>query len=89
MRVQGSRIRPAATFDRSVDVGMPRMRSRGREGWAVTTPTDSEWHAHMSKCLVKLSQGQREDFLERAGIMEYDGGLDRKDAARRAWRIVV
>jgi len=53
------------------------------------TPTDSEWHAHMSKCLAKLSRGQREDFLERAAIMEYDGGLDRKDAARRAWRIVV
>lgn len=52
-------------------------------------PTDSEWHAHMTQCLAKLSRGQREDFEERAGIMQYDGGLDRKDAARRAWRIVV
>lgn len=35
----------------------------------------------ISEC---LEEGMREWFEERAGIMEYDGGLSRAEAERRA-----
>lgn len=56
--------------------------------WPVP-PTGDEWHADMKRALDCLPQGKREDFEERAAIMEYDGGLARRDAERRAWEIVV
>jgi hypothetical protein len=31
----------------------------------------------------------REDFEERAAIMEFDGGLSRDDAEREAWALVA
>lgn len=38
---------------------------------------------------VAESQGLHETFEERAGIMEYDGGMSRKDAERAARLFVV
>lgn len=52
-------------------------------------PTDAQWHNTMQKLLANLPIGQREDFEERAGIMEFDGGLTRRQAEKRAWRIVI
>ena len=43
----------------------------------------------LRKTLEELDEGTREDFDERAGIMEFDGGLSRRDAERAAWQIVV
>ena len=41
---------------------------------------------------VQADSGTRlaaeEKFEERAGIMEFDGGLTREDAEAQAWRIV-
>lgn len=39
--------------------------------------------------LAEFDADTREEFHERAGIMEYDGGLAKIDAERSAWRIVV
>ena len=36
-----------------------------------------------------MTEAEREDYEERAGIMEYDGGLSREEAEREAWRIVT
>ena len=43
----------------------------------------------LTLALAKLDAGTREDFDERAGIMEHDGGFARVDAERYAWLIVV
>ena len=43
----------------------------------------------LEAALSKLDRGTREDFDERAGILEFDGGLSREDAEREAWRIIV
>ena len=51
--------------------------------------SDDEWHAAMKLSLEKLPLGKQEDFEERAAIMEYDGGLTRREAERRAWEIAV
>ncbi len=37
---------------------------------------------------LKVSDFLREGFEERAAIMEYDGGLSREEAEKRAWAIV-
>ncbi|MBM3775520.1 MAG: hypothetical protein FJW37_10195 [Acidobacteria bacterium] len=34
------------------------------------------------------SEAQRDDYEERAGIMEFDGGLSRDEAERAAWALV-
>ena len=36
-----------------------------------------------------MTEAEREDYEERAAIMEYDGGLSREAAEREAWRIVM
>jgi hypothetical protein len=36
-----------------------------------------------------LTEEQREDFEERAAIMEYDGGLPREEAEKLALKIVI
>ena len=36
-----------------------------------------------------MTEAEREDYEERAAIMEYDGGLSREEAERQAWRIVM
>lgn len=36
-----------------------------------------------------MTPAQRELFEERAAIMEYDGGLQRIEAERRAWAEVM
>jgi len=43
----------------------------------------------LEQALAKLDKGTREDFEERAAIMEFDGGLTRVAAERAAWQIVV
>ncbi len=43
----------------------------------------------LEQALAKLDRGTREDFDERAGILQFDGGHSREDAERLAWRIVV
>jgi len=35
-----------------------------------------------------LEQSVREEFEERATIMEFDGGLSRDEAEREAWALV-
>jgi len=39
--------------------------------------------------VAALSPDTREDFEERAAIMEYCGGLSREDAEREAFKIVT
>lgn len=36
----------------------------------------------------KLTKDQKEIWLERAAIMEYDGGLTRREANRRAYEVL-
>ena len=36
-----------------------------------------------------MTEAEREDYEERAAIMEYDGGLSREAAERAAWQIVT
>ena len=38
--------------------------------------------------LITRTGDAREDFEERAAIMEYDGGLSRDEAEREAWALV-
>lgn len=47
------------------------------------SPTQTE------KALALLSEAEREEYKERAAIMEYDGGLPRSEAERLALSIVV
>ena len=47
-------------------------------------PADLE-HQARERLVAPWDEDQRERFIERAGIMEYDGGLDRDDAERRAF----
>ena len=35
-----------------------------------------------------LTDAQQEDFEERAAIIEFDGGLSRKEAEQLAWQII-
>lgn len=35
------------------------------------------------------AEAMREAFLERAAIMEFDGGMSREDAERAAWALVL
>ena len=42
----------------------------------------------MQKIIASLSEDERADFEERAGIMEYHGGLPREEAERRVLEIV-
>ena len=48
-----------------------------------------EHAGRLAKALAQLDEGTREDFDERAGIMEFDGGMPRDQAEREAWRVVV
>jgi hypothetical protein len=43
----------------------------------------------MAERLATLPQDAREDFEERAALMEYDGGLERSEAEERAlaWQV--
>jgi len=38
--------------------------------------------------LAKMDEEEVEDFIERAAIMEYDGGLLREEAEREAYKII-
>ena len=51
--------------------------------------TDDEWDQRLAVAVAKLDRGTREDFDERAGILEYDAGWSRRAAERMAWNIVV
>ncbi len=51
--------------------------------------SDEEWDRRLAAALAKLDQGTREDFDERAGIMEFDGGRGRRAAELIAWDIVM
>ncbi len=50
--------------------------------------SDSEWNRRLEAALAKVDRGTREDFDERAGILEYDGGHSRREAELLAWTIV-
>ena len=43
----------------------------------------------MTDPIDELSAEQREDFIERAGIMQYDGEMSHDDAERAALEIVL
>lgn len=51
--------------------------------------SDEEWDRRLAGALAKLDQGTREDFDERAGILEFDAGRTRREAERIAWDIVM
>ena len=38
---------------------------------------------------ISGEEGLREEFEERAGILEFDAGLSRSEAERLAWELVV
>ena len=40
--------------------------------------------SEIDKVIVVLSEAEREEYEERAAIMEYDGGLSRAEAERQA-----
>ena len=48
-----------------------------------------EWHAEYMTRLQSWSVAQRDDFEERAAIMEYEAGMDRIDAESRAFLLVL
>ena len=52
------------------------------------TPTAEPNH-RLNLALAKLDAPTRLEFDERAGILEFDGGLSMVDAERKAWTIVV
>ena len=43
----------------------------------------------INEAIASLSESERADYEERAAIMEYDGGLARAEAERRALEIVT
>jgi BMFP domain-containing protein YqiC len=51
--------------------------------------SDKEWRERLAAALAKLDRGTREDFDERAGILEFDAGRSRREAECLAWEIVV
>jgi hypothetical protein len=51
--------------------------------------SDEEWSRRLAAALEKLDRGTREDFEERAGILEFDAGRTRREAERLAWDIVI
>lgn len=51
--------------------------------------SDDEWNRRLAAALNKLDRGQREDFEERAGILEHDAGRTRREAEQIAWDLVV
>lgn len=44
---------------------------------------------NLFEALASLSEDEQMDFEERAGIMEYDGGLSRAEAERGALEIIL
>jgi hypothetical protein len=42
----------------------------------------------VARAVAQLDEADREAFEERAAIMEYDGGLPRREAERRALALV-
>lgn len=48
----------------------------------------TEYERRRDFALAQLTADQREDFYERAGIMEFCGGLTRMQADRQAFRII-
>jgi hypothetical protein len=52
------------------------------------TVTDGEWSALTRNLLQSASEGDRDAYEERAAIIEFDAGLPRSEAERRAWREV-
>jgi hypothetical protein len=52
------------------------------------TVTDGEWSALTRNLLQSASEEDRDVYEERAAIIEFDAGLPRGEAERRAWREV-
>jgi hypothetical protein len=58
---------------------------RGGNHWTHGEPTPADPHAlTVMDVIANLSPDGREDFTERAGILEYDAGMSRADAEARA-----
>jgi hypothetical protein len=49
----------------------------------------TEREAKLALALSRFDEGTREEFDERAGIIEFCGGMTREESEREAWRIVV
>ena len=49
-----------------------------------TTPPTDPVDEHVRRIVARLDAGRREAFEERAAIVEYDAGLPREEAERRA-----
>ena len=84
--IQKSARRPTAiTVERTLTAvtAVPRPALYGKVGAPIgnngSAPTQ----------LATRTGDAREDFEERAAIMEYDGGLSRDEAEREAWALVL
>jgi hypothetical protein len=55
---------------------------------AQRTVTDGEWSTLTRNLLQSASEANRDDYEERAAIIEFDAGLPRGEAEGRAWREV-
>lgn len=67
--------RPKTEFlNQSYEVGAP------------TTSNDFEWQR---EALASLSESEREEYEERAAIMEFDGGLSKEESERIMLKIVL
>jgi hypothetical protein len=71
---------PARTYDDAASSGAFRER-----GLAPPIPSLLPWLGYASD-LAALWDDHWERWQERAAILEYDGGLHREEAERRAWQ---
>lgn len=53
-----------------------------------STGVETKDKTDLQKLISNLSEDERYMFEERAGIMEYDGGLSREDAEKEAMKSV-
>jgi len=61
--------------------------------WEITKVDIFKSHnlneVNFSEKLNQLSCDELEDFEERAGIMEFDGGLSKDEAELETWKIII
>lgn len=61
-------------------VSHPHTDDKAGDGARYVQPLDAD----VAHAVTHLDEGDREAFEERAAIFEYDGGLPRREAERRA-----
>ncbi len=55
----------------------------------IITENEESIFSQTQKLILALEENEREEFEERASIMEFDAGLSREEADWRAIRIIL